>query len=150
MAVCIYCDQEMTDEQVRGCTLTHYSDIVGSPPLERLRFGTLAEGGHDLVRLDPGQRCHDCNCGTGELHHPGCDVEMCPKCKGQAAFCDCDLTQCRNCMGGHYPCCCDGATALDGEPCPECNGEGYTGDPGDRMRPPCAHCGGYGVLVSQE
>ena len=28
-------------------------------------------------------RCHDCNVKAGGNHHPGCDMERCPKCKGQ-------------------------------------------------------------------
>lgn len=33
--------------------------------------------------------CGDCGAGTGKYHHPGCDMEVCPLCGGQFAFCDC-------------------------------------------------------------
>lgn len=34
-------------------------------------------------------RCHDCNAIHGQIHHPGCDVERCPRCHGQMISCDC-------------------------------------------------------------
>jgi hypothetical protein len=34
-------------------------------------------------------RCHDCNIVHGNIHHPGCDVERCPKCGLQFIGCDC-------------------------------------------------------------
>lgn len=35
-------------------------------------------------------RCHDCGAFPGEIHHFGCDMEICPICKtGQFITCDC-------------------------------------------------------------
>lgn len=33
--------------------------------------------------------CHDCGAKQGELHHPGCDSEECPRCGGQYFACKC-------------------------------------------------------------
>jgi hypothetical protein len=38
---------------------------------------------------DADQRCHDCGVKRDWYHHPGCDMERCPKCAGQLIFCGC-------------------------------------------------------------
>lgn len=38
---------------------------------------------------EPSGKCHDCGIKHGNYHHPGCDVERCPKCKGQLISCGC-------------------------------------------------------------
>ena len=39
-------------------------------------------------------RCHDCDVLPGEIHHEGCDVEMCPFTFGQRFVCGCG--KCKN------------------------------------------------------
>lgn len=33
--------------------------------------------------------CNDCGIAYSNLHHPGCDLEECPKCHQQAIACGC-------------------------------------------------------------
>jgi hypothetical protein len=75
MAVCIYCDQEMTDDETKSCISmpVGFLDDVEMPP----------------VRYAGSNRCHDCNIEVGGLHHPGCDMERCPRCGGQLISCNC-------------------------------------------------------------
>lgn len=41
------------------------------------------------MTFPPVDRCHDCGAKVGFLHHPGCDVERCPRCLEQAISCGC-------------------------------------------------------------
>ena len=41
------------------------------------------------VRHQGSHVCGDCAADPGQLHVPGCDVEKCPKCKGQLISCGC-------------------------------------------------------------
>lgn len=72
MAVCDYCHQEM--ERGVGCTVLQFE---GEP--ERIPANP-----RDGVR-----ECHDCRAPFGEMHHPGCDAELCPSCGGQSISCGC-------------------------------------------------------------
>lgn len=82
MAICKFCEGEM--KAVDGCTVTEFDDM-GPQPFKRVRYG---EEEDDWGALS-GRRCHDCYVKPGQFHHPGCDVERCPKCSGQAIGCDC-------------------------------------------------------------
>lgn len=39
-------------------------------------------------------KCPDCGVAPGQTHVPGCDVEQCPRCGGQAIGCDCIYKVC--------------------------------------------------------
>ena len=69
---CNSCDQEMLDGV--GCTLIKYE----GEDEERIPYP-----------LENNHKCHDCNTPPGGLHHPGCDMERCVYCGGQAITCGC-------------------------------------------------------------
>jgi len=66
---------------------------IGVTEYPRIRYGDETTGGITDWHLDRNgkpKRCGDCNVAVGEYHQPGCDVEQCPRCKGQSIGCDCD------------------------------------------------------------
>jgi hypothetical protein len=50
---------------------------------------TYARAMVDRLRCDEYGRCRDCMASDGNFHHPGCDQEECPKCRGQLISCGC-------------------------------------------------------------
>ena len=75
MAVCTWCDQEMRDTV--SCTVATWH--LAGRPVERTRNrGRWAT-----------DRCGDCGAPRNGYHHPGCDLERCPLCRGQALSCGC-------------------------------------------------------------
>jgi hypothetical protein len=81
MAVCAWCDREMT--LASSCTVEAWH-LRG----ERLVVARFGEE-HRWRRPRPGQRCHDCGVAPDGFHHPGCDVAECPECEQQLLTCGC-------------------------------------------------------------
>lgn len=74
MAVCTACDREMLGYV--PCSLERLLLVDGS--YERRRVGGRGVS-----------NCGDCGAPRGGLHHPGCDMERCPRCRGQLIMCGC-------------------------------------------------------------
>lgn len=80
MAICGFCGFEMT--KGRSCTVD--ACHVDGRRVELDRFGS--EPGMSRYRS---ARCGDCGVERGGLHHPGCDLQRCPSCRGQLLSCGC-------------------------------------------------------------
>lgn len=79
MAICDQCQQEMLDEKTVTCTRNAYIKFPDG------KIFAASKSHFD----EPSGRCHDCNIVHGGYHHPGCDVERCPRCGGQLIGCNC-------------------------------------------------------------
>ncbi|HTA46385.1 MAG TPA: hypothetical protein VK789_28275 [Bryobacteraceae bacterium] len=87
MAICENCKQEMTTAD--GCTADRIQftpDGKKATVHDRNRYGKETR----YPPPDPGRRCHDCGVSVGQFHHPGCDVEECPRCCRQLLSCPCN------------------------------------------------------------
>lgn len=74
MAICEWCGQDM--RTATGCT----TKTVLFP--DGVIMASIPYDGDFEV-------CHDCKATLGECHHPGCDMERCPRCGGQLISCGC-------------------------------------------------------------
>lgn len=80
MVKCQDCEKEMSNNRVNSCDLGYI--IIEGKIYKR-----------DTNHFDINKRCHDCNIlnKKGNIHHFGCDMERCPKCKKQIISCQCNI-----------------------------------------------------------
>jgi hypothetical protein len=76
MVMCEDCGEEMHGS--KSCTIKYI--LIDEKKYKR-----------DTSYYDMNKTCHDCGIinKKGNIHHFGCDMERCPKCKGQLLSCDC-------------------------------------------------------------
>ncbi len=81
MAMCPQCEGEMMDE------ISCLSDpiAIGGDFFEPIRGGEERRSSRWVIDFP----CRDCRTPIGGVHHPGCCVERCPACLGQALGCPC-------------------------------------------------------------
>ena len=58
--------------------------LIDGQTLKRIPYGEDQDG--DPL---PNPSCRDCAAAPGQFHVPGCCIERCPCCGGQAIGCDC-------------------------------------------------------------
>jgi len=91
MTICETCGKDMSSLATISCkenVKIDFGGIVADP----IRYGSETRanyGRDDNGNPIENKRCHDCNVKIGGVHHPGCDVEECPKCHGQLISCGC-------------------------------------------------------------
>jgi len=78
---CSWCGKEMSSRSVLTCSGNEEVAFPDGTKLDSIAY--------DPAYGDESQRCHDCNVMRGGKHHPGCDMERCPKCLGQIISCGC-------------------------------------------------------------
>jgi len=81
MAICSHCGGETTE----GISCLTDPMIIGGRAYPRIRWGQEPRPRH---RYEP-EECRDCGTPLGGAHHPGCAMERCPACHGQAIGCGC-------------------------------------------------------------
>lgn len=86
-SVCEFCGHDMRAGV--GCDMNGDVMFDDGETLCAVPYG--CELGFDMT-IAP-EHCRDCRTPLGLMHHPGCVVEQCPRCTGQAVGCgaECDL-----------------------------------------------------------
>jgi hypothetical protein len=81
MAICSHCGGEMAE----GISCLTDPVVIGGRSYAPIPWGQELRPRH---RYEP-EECRDCGTPMGGVHHPGCCMERCPACHGQAIGCDC-------------------------------------------------------------
>lgn len=97
MAICDWCYQEMSSNTTNTCTGNEFVEFPDGEKLPAIKYTNVGlsryvgvlDGYTNEKIEDSNQRCHDCNIQVGGYHHPGCDMEECPRCHGQLISCGC-------------------------------------------------------------
>jgi len=89
MTICDVCEQEMGG---RSCEYTHVE--IDGVEYERVRVQSVREVIGEVPGIDPAildEPSCECGCEIGQVHHPPCDLETCPRCEGQFISCGCNV-----------------------------------------------------------
>lgn len=86
MAICEFCNQEMSDNATTTCTGNDFVKFEQWGIMKRVPYNNEY---FPTTQDEIEHRCHDCGVALGGIHHYGCDMEVCPRCGDQFAFCDC-------------------------------------------------------------
>ncbi len=100
MAICGFCNQDMSSNKVDTCTGNDFVEYPNGEKLESVPYNFRVSDFEDAIILgevkpfppnfkEEDKRCHDCNIKNHGKHHPGCDMEECPRCGGQLISCGC-------------------------------------------------------------
>ena len=81
MALCAHCGGEVND----GISCLTDPVVIDGRAYQRVRWGQEPRPRH---RYEPDD-CRDCGTPLGGARHPGCVIERCPACHGQAIGCGC-------------------------------------------------------------
>jgi hypothetical protein len=81
MVMCQQCKGEMTD----GISCLSDPISMGGGLFEPIRWGSERQTTRWVIDFP----CRDCSTPIGGVHHPGCCIERCPVCLGQALGCPC-------------------------------------------------------------
>ena len=74
----------------KGKVIEIYPEKVDGETIKTVQI--KFEDGTEMPSIPSDSKCHDCNVHAGGFHHPGCDMERCPNCKGQLISCGCFMS----------------------------------------------------------
>jgi hypothetical protein len=90
---CYFCDQKW--KSVKSCVAEKV--LIGEQEYPQIFYGEEirfyedgdAEAKQKYIAHTRAKPCSDCGVVAGSPHHPGCEVEECPKCNGRVISCGC-------------------------------------------------------------